>query len=191
MFSIFQYLELKNNYERVFNTHTELHVADGEHRWQTVHISPPSVCEVESFEANAGYLAHGALWVNVSTYMKNTVASVWCGLSGPTFQGDFCVITLFAFGMWRPCCCFLFLAHSRSRRAKFFHWMTEGQHTQHSETLQGLYVWFSCILMIFTFYSHYTEQSNQEDLLFSIWIQTIQQFKYTSNTQWPQSVFGH
>ncbi len=122
----FSVSRIKKNYERVFNTHTELHVADGEHRWQTVHISPPSVCEVESFEANAGYLAHGALVVNVSTYMKNTVASVWCGLSGPTFQGDFCVITLFAFGMWRPCCCFLFLAHSSSRRAKFFHWMTEG-----------------------------------------------------------------
>lgn len=147
-------------------------------------IPPPSVCEAESFEANAGHLAHSALWVNVSTYMKNTVASVWCGLSGPEFQADFSVITLFAFGMWSwwPCCCFLSLAHSRSRRGT--------AHKIH-ETLQGLYVWFGCILMIFTFYSHYTEQSNQEDLLFSIWIQTIQQFKYSSNIQWPQSVFGH
>lgn len=32
---------------------------------------------------------------------------------------------------------------------------------------------------------------NQEDFLYGIWIQTIEQFKYTSNTQWPQSVFGH
>jgi len=108
----------KKNYVKVFNTHTELYIADGEHRWQTTQLNHSELmldiwhqCTVSKCQhvhkENCGLSVVWSLRSKVSSWFLNN----------------------YSVRFWHVMVMAVAAVSSQAYRAKAFHITTEAQHT--------------------------------------------------------------